>query len=1025
MSWSLPEVRYEQASHLSHFVGREATLASIAAWLEESTGGGHLLLTGGPGAGKSALAAAIADRYGALLHMMKSHRNPARMLRALIAEAANATGSAEASTSYEGDVQDLRASFVRALERLVAAKGRVVVVLDALDELEDVAHVEAIPAHAPRGVWFILTARPDRALTRTLEARLPSLRTLAIPPMTETEVEALVQRRAVGRVAASLDAGRLKLRTAGLPLLVRRAIDRLHPRSGPVDYDALPSSLSDLFDDVYRSVSSASEERATLLQLLCLAREPLDARALSELSSVPLERCHAHLAELSELLLEGRPGAFVPWHRGLAEFVQGAILGEEGASRAQRAFAEWTARDRSDYALRHRIPHHLAAGRPEDALRVVCDPDYQRRKIEAGLVFDLVGELEGLDAARAAGLRRHGHFLGRHPSALRTVVGEGAGPWLRRIRSRDEPSAASPEILTLTGHAGEVYSIAVSANGTKGASASADGTVRMWDLSTGRELRSLLVSKRRALSVAFAPDGHRLYCGTDGDGVRVYGLDGEPLAHFGDGASMWALAVCPSSGRVATGSRAGEVQLWSAHGELLFGWAAGGVVTTVAFSSDGARLLAGTTWNRLLVLDASRSPSPEPSLRVDDVGGTPWAAAFVESAGAIVAACADGVVRQWDHRGAPACECVAPDDRLYALAVEPTSGRLVFGGARGLVYGADLGATSPDARRRAHDGAIDALAFVSQGGAPPLLASASADRSVRLFRPLQRGEGGSLEHEPAGATASSFSPDAAHFAAGTFDGELRVWRSLDGARVAARRAHAVRITSLAFSGDGALLATGAQDGAAKVFRMTKVAAGDPMIAVSAHRAAVTCVCFVPPSGRLATGSSDQTVALWSVFGARELHRWTVDDTVVGVAAAPGGEAVAAVTRNGDVRVWRTEDGEQLAALQAAAPEGQARAIAFTRDGRALLLDLKDGAARGFHLDAGTTPLDASELATHLPASFVQVDPLLRETIVRDRRTGAERVAYPHALSRPSMSADGTVLAGWVDDELHLLHFEDH
>jgi WD40 repeat protein len=1020
----LPEVRYEQASHLSHFVGREATLASVAAWLEESAGGGHLLLTGGPGAGKSALASALAERHGALLHMMKSHRNPARMLRALIEEAAGATGSPDAAPSFEGDLQDLRASLVRTLEQLVAAKGRAIVVVDALDELEDVAHVEAIPAHAPRGVWFILTARPDRALTRTLEARHPSLRTLAIPPMSEGEVEALVQRRAVGRTGASLDAGRLKLRTAGLPLLVRRALDRLHPRSGPVDYDALPASLSDLFDDVYRSVSSASDERATLLQLLCLAREPLDARALAELSSVPLERCHAHLAALSEFLLEGRPGAFVPWHRGLAEFVQGAILGDDGAARVQGMFAEWTARDRSDYALRHRVPHHVAARRPEDALRVASDPDYQRRKIAAGLVFDLVGELEELDAARAAALRRHGHFLGRHPSALRTVSGRGTGPWLRRSAATEKSSAESAEVLTLTGHAEEVYSVAITSDGARAASASADGTAKVWDLATGRELRSLQVSKKRALSVAFSADGLRLYCGTDGEGLRMFGLDGDELGRFGDGAAMWAVTVCPSSGRVATGSRAGEVQLWSARGELLFGWSPGGVVTTVAFSSDGAKLLAGTTWNRLVVLDASSTPSAEPSLRVDDLGGTPWAAAFATGAASIVAACADGVVRQYDHGGKLVSECATADDRLYALAIAPTSGRLAFGGSRGLVYGADVGATSPDARRRAHDGAIDALAFVPQRGAPSLVASASADRSVRVFRPLQRGEGVAIDQEPVGATASSFSPDGAHFAAGTFDGQLRVWRSSDGARVASRRAHAARITSLAFSEDGAWIATGAQDGTTKVFRMAKVAEGAPMIAVSAHRAAVTCVCFVPPSGRLATGSSDQTVALWSVFGARELRRWTVDDTVVAIAAAPAGEAIAAVTRNGDVRVWRTDDGERLASISGAAPEGLARGLAFSRDGAALLLDLKDGTARGFQIDAAPTPLGSPELATHLPASFVSVDPRLRETVVRDRRTGAERAAYPHALSRATMTYDGRLIAGWVDDELHLLHFED-
>jgi WD40 repeat protein len=59
------------------------------------------------------------------------------------------------------------------------------------------------------------------------------------------------------------------------------------------------------------------------------------------------------------------------------------------------------------------------------------------------------------------------------------------------------------------------------------ATASLDGTVRIWDVETGRELLTLTGQAEAALRLAFSPDGRRL-AGEEGTG-RVYALDLEEL----------------------------------------------------------------------------------------------------------------------------------------------------------------------------------------------------------------------------------------------------------------------------------------------------------------------------------------------------------------------------------------------------------------------------------------------------------------------------------------------------------------
>jgi len=64
------------------------------------------------------------------------------------------------------------------------------------------------------------------------------------------------------------------------------------------------------------------------------------------------------------------------------------------------------------------------------------------------------------------------------------------------------------------GHTKMVYSVAISKDGKQVLSGSDDLTMKLWDVTSGRELRTFSGHKMAVSSVAFSPDGRQVLSGS-------------------------------------------------------------------------------------------------------------------------------------------------------------------------------------------------------------------------------------------------------------------------------------------------------------------------------------------------------------------------------------------------------------------------------------------------------------------------------------------------------------------------------
>jgi WD40 repeat protein len=208
---------------------------------------------------------------------------------------------------------------------------------------------------------------------------------------------------------------------------------------------------------------------------------------------------------------------------------------------------------------------------------------------------------------------------------------------------------------TLTGHTAPVLSLAVSPDGRTLASAASSpdlgGEAKLWDLQTGKEIKTLPVPWVRTL--AFSSDGKRLAGGVDRP-FRVVvwdGATGGAVQEWGDFVQPVSALAFSGDGRwlAASGGskREGIIKLWNpaTREEVEPIRTRTGRIGSIAFSPDSKRLIAAS-WDNTLMLFDPITRQDVLTLRGHTDGVT--AVAFSADGCLIASASSDKTVRLWN-----------------------------------------------------------------------------------------------------------------------------------------------------------------------------------------------------------------------------------------------------------------------------------------------------------------------------------------------------------------------------------------
>lgn len=263
---------------------------------------------------------------------------------------------------------------------------------------------------------------------------------------------------------------------------------------------------------------------------------------------------------------------------------------------------------------------------------------------------------------------------------------------------------------------------------------------------------------------------------------------------------------------------------------------------------------------------------------------------------------------------------------------------------------------------RFHEGAVNAVAVLRDGR----VVTAGEDARVAIWTPGKPEPDAVLAGHAGPIVALAMSPDGATLASASWDRTIRLWPLRDGGAPRVLEGHQDNINGVAFSPDGAVLVSAGYDATLRIWPLREQ--GSPLVeTLPSPLNAVS----VAPDGEIVAAGADGKIYFVSPRG--EL-RDTIEASpapVVALALSGDGERIAAASIGGAVAIIDRKT--RALARRLNWPGPSVWSVAFFPDGRTLLTGGADGMIRRWNAETGE-PIAAAAGDAEDPLAAYAGDP---------------------------------------------------
>jgi WD40 repeat protein len=485
--------------------------------------------------------------------------------------------------------------------------------------------------------------------------------------------------------------------------------------------------------------------------------------------------------------------------------------------------------------------------------------------------------------------------------------------------------AQQPKLILPVGHTSWVTMSHFSPNGKLLATASLDGTAKIWDVRSGKLLANLLVHKDSVMMAQFSP-----VTAEDKEGGRY----------------------------VVTASADKVIKIWDSNSGELLKQLEGhkGAVSAVQFSPDGTKLLSASADTSAIIWDlatgmplrilrghnfalASAEFSPDGNKILTTSSRNQYAILWNAATG-------DSIAHLTGHRSFLVHASFSPDSKQIVTTSRDSTARL---------WDANNG--QPLRVLKKHLGQVNHAAFSpksetdSTGG--KYIVTAGDDRSIIISETASAVVVGTGRQFGNKVLMAQFSPDGSLIIAASADRSARLF-NLEGTQLKQMKGHKGSVLSAVFSPNGKMVATTSAD---KTSMLYSINSDSAIFELQGHTSAPTSVQCSPDGTKWLTTYTENSARVWNAFTGKLMYVLEPATTKVNTASfSRDGKFIVSACTDTMARVYDAISGKLVHELKETvanvkyaqfSPDGS-RIVTVSRDKNVKLWDVSDG-SRMFQL----------------------------------------------------------------------------
>jgi WD40 repeat protein len=563
--------------------------------------------------------------------------------------------------------------------------------------------------------------------------------------------------------------------------------------------------------------------------------------------------------------------------------------------------------------------------------------------------------------------------------AKQSAVGVLPGTEYRKMEYRintqlQQAAYGVKERNRLEGHKARVLSVSLSPDGRLLASGSADGSIKLWEVATGKLINTIEEHFNAVLIVSFSPNGQLLAFASNSDNtVKLWdittnkeissfkGYDSDKNGNKGISFSPEGRLLAYASGQTITlvdVERRAEIKKLVGHN---------GKVNGISFSPDG-KMLASASFDGTVKLWNHTTGEVIDTLDEHRIGV--FAVSFSPDGKMLASGAEHGGIKLWNLANLKSKPYdLSASGRVTNLSFSP-NGQLFASGFNNDIQRWDVARREEIKPLTGHSAFVNSVSLHGQ-----LLASASEDTTIKLWDVGRRKEINLLSGDSGSANSVSFSPNG-RLLASAEDKTIKLWDIKEGKCIRTVQGHPFSIASITFSPSGKLLASASSDWTIKLWN---VANGEQIAHLQGHTLWLASVSFSPNERLLASASWDDTVKLWDIADPKKPKEVAIPKEhrgdVFSVSFSPNGRLLASAGRDKTI-LWDITNPKEPKKIANMDENRQGiTSVNFSPDGKWLASAAKDATIKLWDVTTPEAPKEFDTPKRHkLPIHSVSFSP---------------------------------------------------